>query len=54
VYPEQNIGTGNMVIFDIFMVAKFVELLTVRLVFSLFVCVLHRSINCDHFVYFEK
>ena len=29
VYPEQNIGAGNMVIFDIFMVAIFVELLSV-------------------------
>jgi hypothetical protein len=28
VYPERNIGAGNMVTFDIFMVVKFVELLT--------------------------
>jgi hypothetical protein len=39
VYPEYNIGAGNLVIFDIFMVAKYVELLTVWFVFSMFVCV---------------
>lgn len=40
-HPEHNIGAGNLVIFDIFMAAKYVELLTVCLGFGTFVCVFY-------------
>jgi hypothetical protein len=56
VCSEEEISARSLVIFVVFMVAKFVELPTVQIVFSMCMCFLMLcwTINCEHYVCCEK